>query len=65
MKAELSEKLRLHKIISIAITLVGIAMMIVMMVVENEPGALSLLLIVVGAGWYLVARTQLLLSYKL
>lgn len=54
----------MHKIISIAITLVGIAMMIVMMVVENEPGALSLLLIVVGAGWYLVARTQLLLTYK-
>lgn len=64
MKAELSEKLRMHKIISIAITLVGIAMMIVMMVVENEPGAFSLLLIVVGAGWYLVARTQLLLTYK-
>lgn len=54
----------MHKIISIAITLVGIAMMIVMMVVENEPGAFSLLLIVVGAGWYLVARTQLLLTYK-
>lgn len=55
----------MHKIISIAIVLLGIAMMIVMMVVEDEPGTLSLLLIALGVGWYLVARTQLLLTYKL
>lgn len=65
MKEELSEKLMMHKIISIAIVLLGIAMMIVMMVVEDEPGTLSLLLIALGVGWYLVARTQLLLTYKL
>lgn len=59
MKPDNIKKLRVHKLISILITFAGIALMIFMIIVENEPGAIPLLLIVAGAGWYFITRSKI------
>lgn len=48
----------MHKLLSILITFIGITLMTFMVIVEDEPGAIPLLLIVVGAGWYFVNRSK-------
>ena len=45
-----------QKRIALGITLVGIALMVYMVTVESEPGALPLALVVGGLVWYFVAR---------
>ncbi len=55
---EKPESLRLHKIISILTIVIGVVLMIYMISVESEPGAIPLLLILLGAGWYLVTRVR-------
>lgn len=46
----------MHKLLSIITTVIGIALLIFMIVVEDEPGALPLALILVGTGWYFYTR---------
>ncbi|MEU9577202.1 hypothetical protein [Streptomyces chilikensis] len=41
-----------------AITVTGLALMTVMIVTEDEPGALPLLLVVLGAVWFGAARLR-------
>lgn len=43
---------RAHGILSALLLLIGVALMAYMIVVEGEPGALPLLLITLGLGWY-------------
>lgn len=52
------KKLKLQKIISIIIFVIGAMLMIYMIIVESEPGAIPLLLIVVGTGWYFISRSR-------
>lgn len=52
-------KLRVHRTLSISVLLIGLVLMILMITIEDEPGAIPLLLIVIGAGWYFVTRTRL------
>jgi len=47
------KKLKLHKILSSLITSTEILLLIYMITVESEPGAISLLLIAGGSAWYL------------
>jgi uncharacterized membrane protein YccC len=55
---ESTARLRLQ--MRLALTLVGIggALLVMMIVVEDEPGAIPLLLVVTGIGWYLLARSR-------
>jgi hypothetical protein len=49
---------RVHALLSALTVLIGVALLIYMVTVEDEPGALPLLLIVVGSGWYFVTRNR-------
>ena len=51
-----TRKLRLHTRLSVLTIVIGVALMIMMIVVEDEPGAIPLLLIVLGTGWFFVTR---------
>lgn len=48
----------MHKLISFLITFVGIALMTFMIIEEDEPGAIPLLLILVGTIWYFYTRSK-------
>ena len=37
---------------------IGVVLMAYMIAVESEPGALPLLLVVLGLGWYVIARVR-------
>lgn len=50
MNSDIHGKLKTHKLLSILITAIGILLMIYMITVESEPGAIPLLLILLGAG---------------
>lgn len=45
--------------LSLTAALLGAALMVFMIVVEDEPGAVPLALLVVGGGGYLLARARL------
>jgi hypothetical protein len=47
-----------HALLFALTVLIGVALLIYMVTVEDEPGALPLLLIVVGSGWYLITRER-------
>lgn len=48
----------IHRLSSILLTTIGVALLGYMILVEGEPGFIPLLLIVAGVGWYLVARAR-------
>jgi hypothetical protein len=41
-----------------ALVAVGLALLVYMVTVESEPGAIPLLLVVAGVTWYFVARRR-------
>jgi len=49
---------KVHALLSALTVFIGVALLIYMVTVENEPGAIPLLLIVVGSGWYLITRNR-------
>ncbi|MEP0546705.1 MAG: hypothetical protein ABJF88_07230 [Rhodothermales bacterium] len=53
------EKLKVHTLLSVLIVVVGAGLMAYMITVESEPGAIPLLLVVIGSGWYLVMRGRI------
>lgn len=59
MKKAIGGKLKWSKLISILIILFGTTLMVYMIKVENEPGALPLLLIAVGAIWFVVNQNRI------
>lgn len=59
METRHSKKLKIHKLLSLLTLFLGLALVTFMIVVEDEPGALPLALIVIGAGWYLFTRSKL------
>ena len=52
-------KLRVHTLLSVVTIVIGVALMAYMIVVEDEPGAIPLLLIVLGFGWYFATRARI------
>jgi hypothetical protein len=52
-------KLRLHARLAVATLVIGLVLMVFMITTESEPGALPLLLVVAGTGWYLVTRRRI------
>ena len=59
LTAETSPKLRLHARLSFVTILIGFALLAMMIVVEDEFGALPLGLIAFGTVWHLVTRRRM------
>ncbi len=51
--------LKVHAGLSVVLIAIGFALLVMMIVVESEPGALPLLMLFVGIGWYVVTRLRL------
>lgn len=52
-------KLKMQRLLSILTTIIGMALMIFMIVIEDEPGAIPIALIVIGTGWYFTTRSKI------
>lgn len=59
MEKAISQKLKLSKMLSVLTILLGTALMIYMITVEDEPGALPLILIIIGIVWFIINRYQI------
>ena len=57
-QTEENKKAAVRSFIPLAILMLGIALLVFCIVVEDEPGGVSLLLIVIGAVWYVIQRVQ-------
>lgn len=53
------KNLKLQKLVSLLVTFLGFLLLIFMIVVEDEPGALPLALIVTGITWFFYIRSKL------
>ena len=51
-----NKKRMMHTVLSLLVIGVAVAVLIYMVAVEGEPGALPLLLLVLGIGWLAIAR---------
>jgi c-di-AMP phosphodiesterase-like protein len=51
-------KLKAHKILSILTIAIGLVLMIAKIYADSEPGAIPLLLVVLGMGWYFITRVR-------
>jgi len=51
--------LSLNRLFSLLITLLGVLLLIYMILVEDEPGAIPLFLIILGSIWYIFTRRKL------
>jgi hypothetical protein len=49
-------KLRLHTLLAATLTLLGMALVAFMVVVESEPGALPLAMVLAGSAWLGITR---------
>jgi hypothetical protein len=54
-----SRKLLVHTALSLLVIALGVALLIYMITVEDEPGALPLALIVGGTVWLVIARVRM------
>ena len=52
------EKLKVQKILAALTVVIGLVLMSGKIYTDSEPGAIPLLLVVLGTGWYLVARAR-------
>ncbi len=56
MNSEIHKKLKIQLLLSVLIAVIGIILMTFMIIEESEPGAIPLLLIALGTGWYFITR---------
>jgi len=59
MKKEISQKLKWGNRFSVLTMLLGIISLVYMVKVEDEPGAIPLLLIVLGTVWLIINQYQI------
>jgi hypothetical protein len=52
-------KLVAHTLLSMLVAALGVALLLYMILVEDEPGAVPPALIALGIGWFIVARVRL------
>jgi len=64
MKTEISLKNKWGKILSFLTVFLGFVLLIYMITVEDEPGALPLLLIVTGGVWFIISRNQIKKNFQ-
>lgn len=54
-----SRKLVIHSVLSLFITALGVAGVLYMIFVEDDPAAVPLVLIALGIAWFIIARMRL------
>ncbi len=54
-----SGRLTMHKRLSMLMIVIGLVLMVFMIRTESEPGALPLLLVVLGTAWHIAARVRI------
>jgi len=59
MNKGISLKSKWSKILSLLTVFLGFVLLIYMIMVEDEPGALPLLLIITGVVWFIISRNQI------
>jgi uncharacterized membrane protein len=59
MEKNISEKLKLSKLLSVLMIVLGVVLLIYMIMVEDEPGALPLLILIIGIVWFVRNRNQI------
>ena len=59
MNKGISLKSKWSKILSLLTVFLGFVLLIYMIMVEDEPGALPLLLIITGVVWFILSRNQI------
>lgn len=59
MKNEISKKLKTQRILSVITLLIGAILLIYMIRVEDEPGALPLFLIILGTVWLFLTQYRI------
>lgn len=64
MKTEKSQKLKMQTMLSVLLIVIGTLLLVYMIVVESEPGAIPLILILLGVGWYFILRYKVRSQYK-
>ncbi len=52
------EKLRVHKILSALTIAIGFVLMMGKIYADSEPGAIPILMVVLGMGWYFITRVR-------
>jgi hypothetical protein len=52
------EKLRVHKILSVLTIAIGFVLMSGKIYADSEPGAIPILMVVLGMGWYLITLVR-------
>src|SRR5918998_5190658 len=57
-KMDTPEKLKVHKALSALTVAVGFVLMLGKIYADSEPGAIPMLLVLLGTGWYLAARVR-------
>ncbi len=58
MKTNNTKKQRIQIMLSVLIVVIGVVLMIIKIVADSEPGAIPLLLIILGIAWYFTVRNQ-------
>jgi|TARA_R110002124_G_scaffold277321_9_gene448687 uncharacterized membrane protein len=59
IKNKISLKLKWGKMLSLLTIFLGILLLILMITVEDEPGAIPLLLIIIGTVWYFINKSKI------
>lgn len=58
-KGLISPKLKWNKTLSALTILIGVVLLIFMITVEDEPGAIPLLVIIIGIVWFVINQYQI------
>lgn len=58
------EKYKVQKILSMLTIVIGLVLMMGKIYADSEPGAIPLLLVVLGAGWYFITRVRVQSHHK-
>jgi len=59
MKSKIKQRLKIKSILSSLMILSGTVLLIYMIRVEDEPGALPLLLIILGTAWFFIIQNRI------
>src|ERR671916_271251 len=58
VKMNTLEKLKVHKMLSALTIAIGFVLMLGKIYADSEPGAIPILLVVLGMGWYFITRVR-------
>ena len=59
LKMKPLKKLELHKLLSALTIAVGFVLMMAKIYADSEPGAIPILLVVLGVGWYFITQVRI------